>query len=33
VALPGNMQEVLTGLASGAQVVRDALTLENTVEQ
>jgi cobalt-zinc-cadmium efflux system membrane fusion protein len=32
-ALPGNMQEVLTGLAPGAQVVRDALTLENTVEQ
>jgi cobalt-zinc-cadmium efflux system membrane fusion protein len=31
--LPGNMQEVLTGLAPGAQVVRDALTLENTVEQ
>jgi cobalt-zinc-cadmium efflux system membrane fusion protein len=32
-ALPGNMQEVLTGLAPGAQVVRDALTLENIVEQ
>jgi membrane fusion protein, heavy metal efflux system len=32
-ALPGDLQEVLTGLASGAQVVRDALTLENMVEQ
>ncbi len=32
-SLPGNMQEVDSGLAPGAQVVRDALTLENIVEQ
>lgn len=31
--LPGDLQEVLTGLAPGAQVVRNALTLENMVEQ
>jgi len=31
--LPGDMQEVLSGLAPGAQVVRNALTLENAVEQ
>lgn len=32
-ALPGDMQEVLTGLAPGAQVVRNALTIENIAEQ
>ncbi len=31
--LPGNQQEVLNGLAVGAQVVQNALVLENTVEQ
>ena len=31
--LPGDMQEVLTGLMPGAQVVKSALTLENTLEQ
>jgi cobalt-zinc-cadmium efflux system membrane fusion protein len=32
-ALPGEMQEVRSGLAPGAQVVRNALTFQNTVEQ
>ncbi len=31
--LPGNMQEVLSGLKPGTQVVANALELENTVEQ
>lgn len=31
--LPGNMQEVVSGLDPGTQVVADALVLENTVEQ
>jgi len=31
--LPGDMQEVLSGLQPGAQVVRNALTFQNTVEQ
>lgn len=31
--LPGDMQEVIAGLAPGTQVVRKALVLENTVEQ
>ena len=31
--LPGDMQEVLSGLSPGTQVVRNALTLENMVEQ
>jgi len=31
--LPGNMQEVVSGVAPGAQVVRDALVFQNTVEQ
>jgi cobalt-zinc-cadmium efflux system membrane fusion protein len=31
--LPGDMQEILSGLMPGAQVVRSALTLENMVEQ
>jgi len=33
VQLPGNQQEILSGLAPGAQVVQNALVLENTVEQ
>jgi cobalt-zinc-cadmium efflux system membrane fusion protein len=32
-ALPGNMQEVVSGLKPGEQVVSNALELENTVEQ
>ncbi len=32
-ALPGDMQEVVSGIAPGAQVVRNALTFQNTVEQ
>jgi cobalt-zinc-cadmium efflux system membrane fusion protein len=31
--LPGAMQEIASGLAPGAQVVTDALALQNTVEQ
>ena len=31
--LPGNMQEILSGLQPGAQVVANALVLQNTVEQ
>lgn len=31
--LPGNLQEIVSGLAPGAQVVRDALVLQNTVDQ
>ena len=31
--LPGNMQEVTSGLSSGQQVVRNALVLQATVEQ
>ncbi len=31
--LPGNKQEVIAGLAPGTQVVKNALVLENTVEQ
>ncbi len=31
--LPNNMQEILTGLAPGQQVVSNALILQNTVEQ
>ena len=31
--LPGDLQEVLSGLTPGTQVVRSALTLENMVEQ
>ena len=33
ITLPGNMQEVLSGIQPGAQVVADALTLENTANQ
>jgi len=32
-SLPGDLQEVNSGLAPGAQVVRNALTFQNTVEQ
>jgi cobalt-zinc-cadmium efflux system membrane fusion protein len=31
--LPGNMQEIASGLRPGQQVVKDALVLQNTVEQ
>ena len=31
--LPNNMQEIVSGIPSGQQVVNDALALENTVEQ
>ena len=31
--LPGNLQEILSGLQPGARVVANALVLENTVEQ
>jgi membrane fusion protein, heavy metal efflux system len=33
VTLPGNMQEVISGIQPGTRVVTDALTLENTAEQ
>lgn len=33
VSLPGGMQEVVSGIAPGAQVVRNALTFQNTVDQ
>ena len=33
VSLPENMQEIVSGIAPGTQVVRDALTFQNTVEQ
>jgi hypothetical protein len=31
--LAGNMQEVLSGIMPGAQVIQNALTFQNTVEQ
>jgi cobalt-zinc-cadmium efflux system membrane fusion protein len=31
--LPGNMQEVITGIKPGVQVVQNALVFQNTVEQ
>jgi len=31
--LPGNIQEIVSGIQTGQQVVNDALALENTVEQ
>jgi membrane fusion protein, heavy metal efflux system len=31
--LPGNLQEVVSGVVPGTQVVRDALVFQNTVEQ
>ena len=33
VSLPGEMQEVVSGILPGAQVVRNALTFQNSVEQ
>ncbi len=33
VSLPGDLQEVVSGILPGAQVVRNALTLQNMVEQ
>jgi cobalt-zinc-cadmium efflux system membrane fusion protein len=33
VTLPGDMQEVVSGILPGAQVVRNALTFQNTVDQ
>ena len=32
-SLPGNMQEVVSGIRPGQQVVRDALVFQNTVGQ
>jgi len=32
-ALPGNMEEIVSGLKPGDQVVQNALVLQNTVEQ
>jgi hypothetical protein len=31
--LPGEIQEVRSGIVPGAQVVRNALTFQNTAEQ
>jgi membrane fusion protein, heavy metal efflux system len=31
--LPGNMQEVISGIQAGAQVIQNALVFQNTVEQ
>jgi cobalt-zinc-cadmium efflux system membrane fusion protein len=31
--LPGNMQEVVSGIKPGVQVVQNALVFQNTVEQ
>jgi hypothetical protein len=31
--LPGNMQEVVSGVKPGVQVVQNALVFQNTVEQ
>jgi cobalt-zinc-cadmium efflux system membrane fusion protein len=33
IMLPGNMQEVISGIKPGAQVVQNALVFENTLEQ
>jgi len=33
ISLPGDMQEVVSGILPGAQVVRNALTFQSTVEQ
>jgi cobalt-zinc-cadmium efflux system membrane fusion protein len=33
IMLPGNMQEVISGLKSGVQVVQNALVFQNTLEQ
>jgi cobalt-zinc-cadmium efflux system membrane fusion protein len=31
--LPGNMQEVISGIQPGTQVIQNALVFQNTVEQ
>jgi hypothetical protein len=31
--LPGNMQEIISGIQPGQQVVQSALVLQNTVDQ
>jgi cobalt-zinc-cadmium efflux system membrane fusion protein len=31
--LPGNLQEIISGIEPGAKVVTNALVLQNTVEQ
>jgi cobalt-zinc-cadmium efflux system membrane fusion protein len=31
--LPGNMQEVISGIKPGSQVIQNALVFQNTVEQ
>jgi hypothetical protein len=31
--LPGNMQEILSGIKPGEKIVQNALVLQNTVEQ
>jgi cobalt-zinc-cadmium efflux system membrane fusion protein len=33
ITLPGNLQEIVSGLKPGDQVVSNALVLQNTVEQ
>jgi cobalt-zinc-cadmium efflux system membrane fusion protein len=33
IMLPGNLQEIVSGIQPGAQVVANALVLQNTVEQ
>ena len=33
IMLPGNMQEVISGIQPGTQLIRDALVFQNTVEQ
>ena len=33
ITLPGNMQEVISGIAPGMQVIQSALVFQNTVEQ
>jgi len=32
-SLPNNMQEIVSGLTAGQQVISNALTLQNTVDQ
>jgi cobalt-zinc-cadmium efflux system membrane fusion protein len=33
IMLPGNMQEIISGIQPGTKVIRDALVFQNTVEQ
>jgi cobalt-zinc-cadmium efflux system membrane fusion protein len=33
IMLPGNMQEIISGIRPGTKVIRDALVFQNTVEQ